>query len=674
MGKVYLGRSAGGRSVAVKVIHASLAARAEFRTRFRREVEAARRVNGLYTAGVVDADVDGPVPWLATVYVDGPSLAEVVATSGPLSLPALLALAAGLAEALTAIHDAGVVHRDLKPSNVLISPDGPRVIDFGISHPLNATTLTIAGTVLGTPGFMSPEQAQGQDIGPASDVFSLGGVLAFAATGRAPFGDGPLPALAYRVVYVEADLDGVPDEVRPLLECCLAKSPGARPAPAQVLAEIGGRESGLPGSAPSARQALRQPGIPGREPAWAMAGPAGPERGTGTVLRPGRSRGQRPGGRTSEPLAGAPQAAAPTSASRRWRARLTVATAVLLAAAGAGIAFALRAGSPPAPGPDAVNTCARPSSGPALPTEVRSLPVGRPGAQKDFTGATPAPGCQVFALVGNGTVQVWNMATGHQLSTLPANAGSWAFATPFTPDGKTLAVAALNGSTTLWTVDSGQLRAILHSDPATASTTAGTWGAAVSPDGSRLYTGGATNIAREWDLATRKTVLTIAVPDGIGSLALSPDGKTLAIGGGKGTEYLFNATTGQEITSLPGHMGNAFSITFSPDGKLLAAATQSGGLQLWDIATRTLVAHDTSSGGATDVAFSPDDAILAVGYGNSVGLWNVATRHEITTVTVGTGQDFVTGMAFSRYGAVLAIGYDGAVEFWNVAGVSRLSQ
>jgi WD40 repeat protein len=306
--------------------------------------------------------------------------------------------------------------------------------------------------------------------------------------------------------------------------------------------------------------------------------------------------------------------------------------------------------------------------------EVRSLPVGRPGAQKDFTGATAAPGCQVFALVGNGTVQVWNMATGHQLSTLPANAGSWAFATPFTPDGKTLAVAALNGSTTLWTVDSGQLRAILHSDPATASTTAGTWGAAVSPDGSRLYTGGATNIVHEWDLATRKTVLTIAVPDGIGSLALSPDGETLAIGGGKGTEYLFNATTGQEITSLPGRMGNAFSITFSPDGKLLAVATQDGGLQLWNLTTRTLVAHDSGSGGATDVAFSPDGAILAVGYGNSVGLWNVAARHEITTVTVGTGQDFVTGMAFSRYGAVLAIGYDGAVEFWNVAGVSRLAQ
>jgi WD40 repeat protein len=188
-----------------------------------------------------------------------------------------------------------------------------------------------------------------------------------------------------------------------------------------------------------------------------------------------------------------------------------------------------------------------------------------------------------------------------------------------------------------------------------------------------LYTGGGTNTIREWSLVTEKTVRTIAVPAGIGSLALSPDGKTLAVGGGNGSEYLFDASTGKEITSLPGGKGNGFSVAFSPDGTMLAVATQGGGLQLWDLTTRRLVVQG-EAGGATDVAFSPDGTLLAVGYGNFVGLWNARTHKQITTLSVGTANDWVNGMAFSRYGAVLAIGYDGTVQFWNVAGVSRISQ
>ena len=240
MGQVFLGVSPGGRPVAVKAIRAELAADPQFRTRFGREVAAARRVSGVFTATVVDADIEGPVAWMATAYVPGPSLAEAVESYGPLPGPSLLALAAGLAESLSAIHAAGLVHRDLKPSNVLLAEDGPRVIDFGISRAVeSATSLTQTGLVIGSPGFMSPEQAVGADVGPPSDIFSLGAVLAFAATGRGPFGTGATATLLYRVVHGTPDLDQVPATVRPLIERCLTKDPAQRPTTGSLLAEVG---------------------------------------------------------------------------------------------------------------------------------------------------------------------------------------------------------------------------------------------------------------------------------------------------------------------------------------------------------------------------------------------------------------------------------------------------
>jgi serine/threonine protein kinase len=245
MGRVFLGVSAAGRPVAVKIVHAELAADPEFRTRFSTEVAAARKVSGLFTALVVDADVDAPVPWLATAYVAGPSLSEAVRNRGPLTVSSLLALAAGLAKSLTAIHAAGVVHGDLKPSNVLLAPDGPRVIDFGISQAAEAAPLARAGLVVGTPSFMAPEQAAGQEVGPRSDVFSLGAVLAFAATGRKPFGAGPPAEVLERVVRGAADLRDVPAEVRPLIEQCLAKDPLRRPAAAELLAGVTAAQSAM---------------------------------------------------------------------------------------------------------------------------------------------------------------------------------------------------------------------------------------------------------------------------------------------------------------------------------------------------------------------------------------------------------------------------------------------
>jgi len=243
MGRVFLGQSAEGQLVAVKVIRADLATHGEFRARFRREVTVARRVSSQFTATVVGADTDGPVPWLATIYVAGPSLADAVAERGPLPTWSVLKLAAGLAEGLSAIHAAGVLHRNLKPSNVLLAKYGPRMIDIGLSRASGPGAMTHVGLLVGWPGFISPEQAEGRQAGPQGDVFSLGAVLAFAATGEGPFGTGSRMALVYRVIHCPPDLDRVPAQVRPLVGRCLAKDPALRPTAREVLTETSAARS-----------------------------------------------------------------------------------------------------------------------------------------------------------------------------------------------------------------------------------------------------------------------------------------------------------------------------------------------------------------------------------------------------------------------------------------------
>lgn len=234
MGQVYLGRSPGRRLVAVKVVHPHFADDTVFRRRFTKEVAAARRIGGFYTAQVIDADPDADPPWLATEYIAGPSLQAAIDTNGALPEVSVAALGAGLAEGLLAVHDQNVIHRDLKPGNVLLAQDGPRIIDFGIARATDATSQSI--TMVGTPGYMSPEQYLGGDVGTASDVFCLAAVLVFAATGHHPFGEGPPDALGYRVRHEEPDLTGVPESLRPLVAAGLAKDPDDRP-PAQEFLE-----------------------------------------------------------------------------------------------------------------------------------------------------------------------------------------------------------------------------------------------------------------------------------------------------------------------------------------------------------------------------------------------------------------------------------------------------
>ena len=240
MGQVYLGRSAAGRLVAVKTIKVELAEEAGFRTRFAQEVAAARRVSGVFTAAVVEADPEADLPWLATAYVPAPSLARLVAACGPMPLPSVRWLAAGCAEALVSIHSAGLVHRDLKPSNVLVAPDGPRVIDFGVARAAERIELTTSRGAVGTPAYMAPEQARDTKAASvASDVYSLGATLVFAATGRPPYqGDTPMDVLA-RLATEPPDLSGLPGELTDLVTACMQRVPRERPTSSAVLARLG---------------------------------------------------------------------------------------------------------------------------------------------------------------------------------------------------------------------------------------------------------------------------------------------------------------------------------------------------------------------------------------------------------------------------------------------------
>lgn len=249
MGQVYLARSGRGRTVAVKLVRQELAEQEEFRNRFRQEVAAARQVGGVWTAPVLDADTEAAIPWVATGYVAGPSLQSVVSHEhGPLPERSVNILAAGLANALKDIHAAGLVHRDLKPSNVLVTIDGPRVIDFGIARALETVTdggLTRTGALIGSPGFMAPEQVRGDRITPACDVFCLGSVLAYAASGMLPFGtaNSGVHALMFRIAQEEPDLEGIPESLAELIGACLHKDPAARPALDDILERTGAQDT-----------------------------------------------------------------------------------------------------------------------------------------------------------------------------------------------------------------------------------------------------------------------------------------------------------------------------------------------------------------------------------------------------------------------------------------------
>ncbi|MFJ4005339.1 serine/threonine-protein kinase [Streptomyces sp. NPDC090023] len=383
MGRVYLGRSAGGRTVAVKIVHPQYALDEEFRARFRREVAAARRVGGAWTAPVLDADPDAPVPWAATAYAAGPSLTQAVTAHGPLPRHTVRALGAGLAEALATVHDLDLVHRDVKPSNVLLTLDGPLLIDFGIARATEGTaSLTATGASVGSPGYMAPEQILGGRVTGAADVFSLGAVLAYAATGTPPFPGDSSAALLYKVVHEEPELGSLDGELLEIAAACLTKNPNSRPTPTDIARRLAPQGAAavitggwLPGAlveqvSRSAVQILNLEGAadapsgPVDFSSPAVTGAFGPA----PVMTPAADTGP---GKLSVSLA-ATSAPGATGRGRRMSCTVALAVAGALAAISLGVTTWLHPGSR-----DGNDTA---GSAPTHPAPTSSAPADRAGA------------------------------------------------------------------------------------------------------------------------------------------------------------------------------------------------------------------------------------------------------------------------------------------------------
>ena len=370
MGRVYLGRSTAGRLVAVKTIKIELADEPDFRTRFAQEVAAARRVSGAFTAAVVAADPEADVPWLATAYVPAPSLSTLVRACGPLPVSAVRWLAAGCAEALESIHGAGLVHRDLKPSNVLVSPDGPRVIDFGVARATERIQLTVTRGAVGTPAYMAPEQARDtRNATTASDVFSLGATMLFGATGHAPYQGETVMDVLVRLATEPPDLTGLPPDLADIVTACLDRDPRRRPSSALVLARLAPAvrtDGSLPGSALALIEEYRQDPKPS-----APAGADSAEEATfGSLAADWGGPGRRSASsRRSEP--GREVRAGPRNWSLSRGLLASAVAAIILIAAGAGIGVAV-AGSrrPPPLGPLLPP--------PPPPPQAAAAPGGRP--------------------------------------------------------------------------------------------------------------------------------------------------------------------------------------------------------------------------------------------------------------------------------------------------------
>lgn len=610
MGQVFLALSpGGGRKVAVKLIRSDYARNPQFRKRFALEVQAARRVGGFHTAQVIDADPDAEAPWMVTAYISGPSLQDLVHGGTLLAPQAVSELGAGLAEGLGAIHACGLVHRDLKPGNVIMADDGPRIIDFGIAQVGNASALTVTGAPIGTYAFMSPEQVRGEEVGPASDVFSLGCVLAFAANGHGPFDAPTIPAIVRRILDEPPRLDGLADPLRELVAACLAKEPAHRPEIAEILQRTG--------PSPHIRTE------PGATPS-PMEPPALPEP---LDLTESRKSGLRGGpGRRSILLGGVAAAAVVVPAVVFWPR------------------------DKKDPGDQGKAGKAPKKASPKRPTAGElsgKVPVA--GAAYSPDGGTVAASSYRASTDGlsddrgdSGCIQLWDMAT-RRLSTLTLGESDFLPNTvAFSPNGKTLAVgSAGSDSVTLWNMATGRVQTTLKrewdfDDDSWSWTNA----LAFSPDGKTLavsgqdYNTGGEGQIRLWDLSGRRPVGTAFDGKHEGAffhVAFSPDGRSIAAGGESGVRLWDRSS--HRVTALRESVTYTNAVAFSPDSKTLAscdgsnyeasASTGRGGIWLWDATTgRTTTLTEEI---VFSVAFRPDGKSLASAGKEGLKVWNVAT-------------------------------------------------
>ena len=667
MGQVFLGYSPGGRAVAVKIIHRELAGDADFRTRFRREVAAATAVSGAYTAPVTAAGPDDDPPWLATVFVPGPSLAAAVAAAGPLPPAAVWPLAAGLAEALQAVHACGLVHRDLKPANVLLATDGPRVIDFGISRALDRTAMTSSGLIVGTPAYMSPEQAEGKRAGQPSDVFSLGGVIVFAATGAGPFGDGTPASTLYRVVHAAPDLAQVPAGLRELAAACLAKAPGDRPGVPELVDAIAGHlplGAGGPGTfwpvavtglirsyqaslsppGPDAETPPGQvPGTPGlvsRATAREITAPAAltapavtvPARGPAGTAATAPVPAPAPAALTAPPVApldpAGPRGPARGLTRRRAVTGIAAAAAALLAGAGWELSHQGAPHHPAAsPRPGRGRTAA-PVSQPGPAGGITAVP-GRPVWQFPASGYAASglalAGRVLFAGSNDGHVYALDAVTGHQ---------RWAFGTGDVVDsglvvagglvfagsnnGKVYALRASNGGNA-WTFHAGLLVS-----SALAVVSGVVYGGSL---GVTAYAVRASDGTKLWEFTGGAKGQGLAVADG-----------AVYVGGDDGQVHAVDTSRGQPVWTFsaggPVESGIAVSggvvYAGSYDHRLYALDASQGSKR-WEFSTGGAVNSGIAVAGGVVYAGSADQKIYAVQASNGAKLWEFATGGPVAS-------------------------------------------
>jgi WD40 repeat protein len=563
MGQVFLGVSRGGRKVAVKVLRADLVTDAEFRARFAREVAVARTVNGFYTAPVVDAAPDATPPWMVTAYVQGPSLAAAVAERGPLSELEVRDLAAALAEGLASVHAGGLVHRDLKPANIILAADGPRIIDFGIARAVGASTMTAKGTIIGTFTFMSPEQVMGFAVGPQSDVFSLGSVLVFAATGHGPFEAESLPAITHRILSEPPDLTGLPEALHDLVAGCLTKDGAKRLSLDELLTRL---------AAADASSGLLAPD----HPATGLAAPA----------------------------PAAQSAAAPVLAPV-----LTPQSAPLLVTQGLVPVEGTQASGSSAP-------MVHPSSQPLpsvllgtsgwMVTEIAFSPDGRLLAG----GSSHGDSWRVF---------LWDVST-RQLAGAPVDGqGGTPPKMVFSPDGRLL-ILKQQGATRLLSLVTRQFVSL------SAGTPEHSWKKVrFSPDGRLLATirelrrmSGFTGAeVRLWDSATLQPAAGPFKVDYVAddsTLGFSPDNRYL-FSGHEGQGFLGDVTAPQpELRKLKDLRGTSGRTSFSADGRMIAVQrAKENAVTVLDTAAQTPVTTLACDRELTRMEFSPAAPLLATG-------------------------------------------------------------
>ncbi|MFG2244721.1 WD40 repeat domain-containing serine/threonine protein kinase [Spirillospora sp. NPDC048823] len=579
MGQVFLGSTPGGRQVAVKLIRAEHAGNPQFRARFAREVDAARKVGGFYTAQVVDADPAADEPWMVTAFVPGPSLRELVTREGPLDPGGVRSLGRGLVEGLAAIHACGLVHRDLKPGNVIMSPDGPRIIDFGIARAADASTLTATGAAVGTFAYMAPEQIRADEAGPPADVFALGCVLVFAATGRGPFDAGSIPAIVHRITSSPPDLGGMDTGLQGAIVPCLAKDPAARPPLPQIGAGLTAaprrvpRRAVIAGAAGAAVAAIAAP-------AAVLLWPSGESKAKTfppTPLDvPGASR-LLPGGPVDMfDIAFTPDSRTLVGVGFEslWRWDLT--------------------------------------TGKGGSTEVGEALRGR-----DYAGLSGD--ARVVAVKSDAGIELRDAATGRVTGVIKVGAGFHALG--LSHDAGRVGTAGAGKIRILDARTGRAVREIAYgeSDPTFLE---------FSPDGRLIATGNrySGGVANLWDTASGRPAGTLSGGT-TETVTFSPDGSLAAgVDDGNWAVHLWNVEAGQSPTVLEGHEGAVLSLAFSPDGRVLASGSKDNSVRLWN--TRTAEPIGTLSGHTTEVstvAFAPDGTMLAAAAGSGSGatrLWS----------------------------------------------------